>query len=63
MKISELIIHLQTVKRDKGDLDVALSNDEEGNEFHDIYLGFGFEKYVGKEYVTIYPGGESIEWD
>jgi len=55
MKISKFIKLLQDIKTDEGDINVALSTDEEGNAFYEADPTFALDEFDGKEYVIIYP--------
>jgi len=54
MKISQLILELETTRRDVGDLEVKISSDEEGNC---IYKEFMIDTF-GEDSICIYPFGD-----
>jgi len=59
MKISKLVEMLNQAKRELGNIEVAISSDEEGNSLGSLeadYL-FGKAKCDGKKHLIIYPTG------
>lgn len=62
VKISELIKHLQTIKKEFGDRPIALSKDTEGNSYGNINperIYYSFGAYDGM--VIIYPERSGLD--
>lgn len=62
VKISELIKHLRTIKKEFGDRPIALSKDAEGNSFGNIdpeRIYYSFGAYDGM--VIIYPERSGLD--
>ena len=62
MKISKLVQLLNEQKERYGDINIALSSDEEGNSFHNVSTWFGGAPDNKKpKYLVIYPEHEMLD--